>query len=189
VVLRDVGDERDRAILEDTYCAQRGEGDNLVNWPHCDKESARREVKRRRTVFDVAPLLEMPSHDLFRLGPRTGFLDAPDVERAVLSSESADAAHVIAIVGKLVAREAVLARIGQRAFRIRERMQVLALPAVGTTSAGKEETAVAYAGRVCARQAGVFLDVAPRLGFRLAAEIQHHKREGKRHGQKNTYLE
>lgn len=121
-------------------------------------------------MFDVAPLLEMSPHDLFRLGPRAGLLDAPDVERAVLSGESADAAHVVAIVGKLVARETVLARIGQRAFRIRERMQVLALPAVGTASAGKEETAVAYAGRVCARQAGVFLDAAPRLGFRLAAE-------------------
>ena len=68
-------------------------------------------------------------------------------------------------------------------------MQVLALPAVGTASAGKEETAVTYAGRVCARQAGVFLDVAPRLGFRLAADIQHHKREGKNHGQRSTHLE
>ena len=67
-------------------------------------------------MFDLAPLLEMSSHDFFRLGPRAGLLDAPDVERAVLSSECADAAHVVAIVGKLVAREAVLARIGQRLF-------------------------------------------------------------------------
>jgi hypothetical protein len=126
--------------------------------------------KRERTVFDVAPLLEMSFHDLFRLGPRTRLFDAPDVERAVLPRERADATHVVAIVGKLVAREAVLARIGQRALWIRERVQVLALPAVGAAPAGKEETAVAYAGRVCARQAGIFLDAAPRLGFCLAAE-------------------
>jgi hypothetical protein len=126
--------------------------------------------KTIRTVFYVAPLLEMSSHDLFRLGPRARLFDAPDVERAVLTGERADATHVVAIVSKLVAREAVLARVGQRAFRIGERVQVLALPAIGTAPASKEETVITHAGRVCAREAGVFLDVASRLGFRLAAE-------------------
>jgi hypothetical protein len=86
-----------------------------------------------------------------------------------LSRESADTAHVVTIVGELVARKAVLARIGQRAFWVRERVQVLALPAVGAASSGKEETTVAYAGRVCARQAGIFLDAATRLGFCFTA--------------------
>jgi hypothetical protein len=121
-------------------------------------------------VFDLAPLLEMSLHDFFRLRPRTRLFDAPNVERAVLSGESADATHVIAIVGELVAREAVFARIGQSTLRVWERVQVLALPAVGTAPAGKEETTVAHAGRVCACQPSVFLDIASRLGFRLAAE-------------------
>ena len=47
-------------------------------------------------------------------------------------------------------------------------MQVFALPAIGAAPAGKEETAVAYAGRVCARQASIFLDAATRLGFCFA---------------------
>ena len=78
--------------------------------------------KMGRTVFYLAPLLEMSSHNLFRLGPCTRLFDTPNVERAVLSRESPDATHVISIVRKLVAREAVLARIGQRPFRIRERV-------------------------------------------------------------------
>jgi len=71
-------------------------------------------------VFDVAPFLEMSLYDFFRLRTRARFFDTPDIKRAVLSCESTDTAHVITIVGKLVAREAVLARIGQRAFWIRE---------------------------------------------------------------------
>ena len=48
-------------------------------------------------------------------------------------------------------------------------MQVLALPATGTAPSGEEETAIAYAGCVCVRQAGVFLDAASRLRFCFAA--------------------
>jgi hypothetical protein len=147
--------------------------------------------KKRRTVFDLAPFLEMSSYDLFRLGPRARLFDAPYVKRAILTGESADAAHVVAVVGKLVAREAVLARIWQRAFRVRKGVQVLALPAVGTAPAGEEETAVAYARRVCARQAGVFFDVALRLGFRLAAEGYKStiRTRGRTFWPGNTYLE
>jgi len=122
-----------------------------------------------RTVFDLAPLLKMSSHNLFRLGPCTCLFDTPNVERAVLSRESADATHVISIIRKLVAREAVLARIGQRAFRIREGVQVFTLPAIRAAPASKEETTVTYARQVCARRAGIFLDVAARLRFCLAA--------------------
>jgi len=102
-------------------------------------------------VFNLAPLLKMTFHNLFSFGPCTCLFDTANVKRAVLSRESADATHVISIIRKLVAREAVLARIGQRAFRIRERVQVFALPAVGAAPASKEETAVTYACRVCAR--------------------------------------
>ena len=120
-------------------------------------------------MLDVAPLFEMSSHDLFRLGTRARLFDTPDVKCAVLSRESADTAHVIAVVGKLIARETVLARIRQRAFWVGERVQVLALPAIGAAPARKEETGVAHASRVCARQAGILLDVAARLRFCLAA--------------------
>ena len=104
-----------------------------------------------RTVFDLAPLLKMSSHDLFRLGPCTRLFDTPNVESrcAVLSRVSPDATHVISIVRKLVAREAVLARIRQRAFRIRERVQVFALPAIGAAPARKEETTVTDARSMC----------------------------------------
>ena len=89
-------------------------------------------------MFDLSPFLEMSSHDFFRLGSGTRLFDAPDVKRAVLSGERANTSHVVAIVGKLVARETVLTRIWQRAFRIRERVQVFAFPAVGAAPAGKE---------------------------------------------------
>jgi hypothetical protein len=89
----------------------------------------------RRTVFDVAPLLEMSSYDFFRLRTRASLFDTPDIKRSILSRKSADTTHVITVVGKLVAREAVLARIGQRAFGVRECVQVLALPSVGTAPA------------------------------------------------------
>jgi hypothetical protein len=118
-------------------------------------------------VFDVAPLLEMASHNLFRFSTRASLFDTPDIKRAVLSCKSADTTHVVTVVGKLVAREAVLTRIRQSAFWIRERVQVLALPSVGAAPAGKEETAIAHAGCVCARQASVFLDVAACLRFCL----------------------
>ena len=73
-------------------------------------------------MFDVAPFLEMSSYDLFRLSTNTRFFDTPDIKSAVLSCKSADTTHVITIVGKLVARKAVLARIGQRAFWVWERV-------------------------------------------------------------------
>ena len=120
-------------------------------------------------MFDVTPFLEMSSYDLFCLSTNARFFDTPDIKCTVLSCKSADTTHVVAIVGKLVARKAVLARIGQRAFWVRERVQVLTLPAIGTASAGKKETAIAYAGCVCARQAGIFLDAAARLRFCFAA--------------------
>ena len=124
---------------------------------------------RTRTVFDITPFLEMSSYDLFRLGTGARFLDTPDIKRAVLSCESTDTTHVITIVGKFVACEAVLARIGQRTFGVRERMQVFALPAIGTAPSGKKETTIAHAGRICARQASIFLDATARLGFCFAA--------------------
>ena len=73
-------------------------------------------------MFDLAPFLEMSSYDLFRLGTRARFFDTPNIKRAILSCKSTDTTHVITIIGKLVACEAVLARIGQRAFGVRERM-------------------------------------------------------------------
>lgn len=122
-------------------------------------------------MFDLAPFLEMSFYDFFRLRTRSRFFDTPNIKSAVLSCKSTDTTHVVAIVGKLVACKAVLARIGQRAFWVWERVQVLALPPIGTASAGKEETTVTYAGCVCARQAGIFLDVAARLRFCFTARL------------------
>jgi hypothetical protein len=142
----------------------------------------------RRTVFDVAPLLEMSSYDFFRLRTRASLFDTPDIKRSILSRKSADTTHVITVVGKLVAREAVLARIGQRAFGVRECVQVLALPSVGTAPARKEETAIAYSGCICASQSSVLLDIAARLRFCLT----RRKRSVNDMGQTepgNTYLE
>jgi hypothetical protein len=48
-------------------------------------------------------------------------------------------------------------------------MQVFALPAIGAAPSRKEETGIAHAGRICARQAGIFLNAAARLGFCFAA--------------------
>jgi hypothetical protein len=134
-----------------------------------------------RTVFDIAPFLEMSSYDLFSLGTCARFFDTSDIKRAVLSCESTDTTHVITIVGKLVACEAVLARIGQRTFRVRESMHVFALPAIGAAPSGKEETTIAHASRICARQASIFLDAATRLGFCFAAtdKLAHDARQTK----------
>ena len=70
-------------------------------------------------MLDVPPLLEVASHDFFRLCTRTGLFDTSNVKRAVLSRKRADTTHVVAIVRKFVARKAVLARIGQRLFWVR----------------------------------------------------------------------
>jgi hypothetical protein len=125
-----------------------------------------------RTVFDLAPLLEMSSYDLFCLRTRASLFDTPDIKRAVLSRKSADTTHVITVVGKLVACEAVLARIGQCTFWVRECVQVLALPSVGAAPARKKETAIAYSGCICASQPCILLDVAARLRFCLTRRIE-----------------
>ena len=111
----------------------------------------------------------MSSHDNLRLGSCARFFDTPDIKRAILSCKSTNTTHVITIVRKLVACEAILARIGQRAFGVRERMEIFALPAIGAASSGKKETTIAHTGRICARQASIFLDAAARLGFCFAA--------------------
>jgi hypothetical protein len=119
-------------------------------------------------VFDLAPFLEMSSYDLFCLRTCARFFDTPNIKRTVLSCESTDTTHVITIVGKFVAGEAVLARIGQCTFGVRERMQIFALPPIGAAPSSKKETTIAHAGRICARQPSIFLDAAARLGFCFA---------------------
>jgi hypothetical protein len=114
----------------------------------------------------------MSSYDLFRLRTRPSLFDTPDIKRAVLSRKSADPTHVITVIGKLVAREAVLARIGQSAFWVRECVQVLALPSVRAAPARKKETAIAYSGCICASQSSVLLDIAARLRFCLTRRKQ-----------------
>jgi hypothetical protein len=69
-------------------------------------------------------------------------------------------------------------------------VQVFALPTIGTAPASKEETAITYARRVCACQAGVFLDITTRLRFCLAAvDNLAHKTQLRKQHRRNTHLE
>ena len=109
----------------------------------------------------------MPPNDLLRLHTRARLLNAPDVQRAVLPLEAAHTAHVVTVVCELVAREAVLGRVGERRGRIWQHMPVFAFPAVGAAAACEEEAAVLVPRCVCPREAGVAFDVAAclRLDF------------------------
>lgn len=118
-----------------------------------------------RTLLDGTPLLEMPAHDLLRLRAHARLLNSPNIQRPVLPRERSDTTHIVSIVRELVTRKAVLGRLGVRVRRVGQLMPVLALPAVRAAAAREEETGVVVPRQVCTCQAGVLLDVAPRLGL------------------------
>ena len=123
----------------------------------------------RRTALDGTPFLKVSHDDLFRFLAVPCLLDSADVESAILPVEAADAAHVVPVVGKLVAGKTVLGAVRQGRGRIWDGVQVFTLPAVGTAAAREEETGVLDSGGIGAGEASVALDMAPSLGFYFAA--------------------
>jgi len=91
-------------------------------------------------------------------------LDTTNIEGSVLSVEAANTTHVIAIVGKLFAGEAVFGSVRRSRVRARETVQIFTLPAIRTASPGEEETDVFVAGGVGASKA--------RVGFNLTAGLR-----------------
>ena len=127
-------------------------------------------MNRGRTSLDLAPFLEMPYDNLLCLCTDACLLYPPNVKRAILSRERANAAHIVAIVGKLISRKAVFRRIGKRVCRVWKEVPVLALPTIRTASPGEEEAAVFHPGHVRPREACVAFDRAAGLGFCFADE-------------------
>ena len=105
----------------------------------------------------------MPLNNFFGLRSVPRLPDSSDIECSILPRETAHATHVVPIVCKLAAGEAILGSIGEHGFGNGESMEIVALVAVGTASSRKEEAAVLDAGRVGSREARVPLDVASRL--------------------------
>ena len=123
----------------------------------------------RRTLFNLAPLLEMSPYNLLCLRASPCFLYPTDVKRAVLPLEATDTAHIVSVVRKLVSRKAVLGGIGQRSGRVGKHVEVFAFPAVRTAPTGEEQAAVLDPSGICSSQAGVALDVTACLGLCFAA--------------------
>ena len=142
----------------------------------------------RRTLFNLAPLLEMSPYNILCLCYSPCFLYPTDVKRAVLPLEAAHTAHVVTVVCELVAREAVLGRVGQRRGRIWQHMPVFAFPAVGAAAAREEEAAVLVPRCVCPREAGVAFDVAACLGLDLTV-VRHimSSQKGEKYAMERTW--
>lgn len=93
-------------------------------------------------------------------------VDPTDVDGAVDTGEAADTAHVVAVVGELVAAEAVDVGV-EEVVDVGEAVQVLTVLAAGADAAGEEEAEVGAGDLVGAREPTVSRDVAPPLGRRL----------------------
>lgn len=110
----------------------------------------------------------MPPDDLLCLHTRSRFLDAPDVQRAVLPLKAAHATHVVAVIRKLIAREAVLGRVRKRGGCVRKCVPIFTFPAVWTAATREEDAAILVPRCVCPREARVAFDIAARLGLYFA---------------------
>lgn len=117
------------------------------------------------TPLDVAPFSKMSDDDFLGFGSSACLLDTTDIESSVLSVEAADTTHVIAIVGKLFAGEAIFGSVRRSRVWARETVQIFTLPAIGTASSGKEETDVFVAGGVGASEARVEFYLTAGLRF------------------------
>jgi len=107
----------------------------------------------------------MSDDDFLGFWSSTRLLDTTDIEGSVLSVEAANTTHVIAIVGKLFAGEAVFGSVRRSRVRARETVQIFTLPTIGTTSPGKKETNVFVAGSVGASEARVEFNLTAGLRF------------------------
>lgn len=86
-------------------------------------------------------------------------VDAADVQRAVLAHETADAAHVVAVVAVLVAPEAVDVGV-EHVEDSRQPMQVLAFVTLGAQTACEEQAEETPRRLVGRRPTRVVADVA-----------------------------
>lgn len=107
-------------------------------------------------ALNGAPFGEVPRDDLLDV---VGDVDAADVDGAVLAQEGADAAHVVAVVGVLLAPEDVDVRV-VHVVDPREAVQVLALAPLRAEAAREEEAEEGAVYAVGFRVPGVFGDVA-----------------------------
>jgi hypothetical protein len=119
----------------------------------------------------------MAPDDLLGLDAVARLLDSADVQGAVLAIEAADTAHIIAVVSKLVAGEAVLGRFGKRGVGVGERMEELALPAVRAAPAREEDTDVFHPCRIGAGKPCVAFEGAAGLGFSFTALRERRQEE------------
>lgn len=112
----------------------------------------------------------MPLDHFLSFRPCACFFDTTNIQGPILSREGTHTTHIISVVGELVASEAVLRCVGESGERVRECVEVFALPSVRTASAREEQAAVLHSRRVRTSQACVLLDVASRLGLDFAAQ-------------------
>lgn len=112
--------------------------------------------------------LEMSPNDFLRLEAIPCLFNPSNVESTIHPVEATHTTHVVTIVCEFVARETVFGTVRQRVLWVGETVQIFAFPTIWATSTGEEEAAVLHSSHVGAGQAGVFLDVASRLGFYFA---------------------
>jgi len=110
----------------------------------------------------------MSADNLFRFWTWTGFLDSPNVQGAVLALKRAHTAHIIPIVGELVASEAVLGSLWSLLSRVRELVEIVAFVPIRATSTSEEEAVVLISSLVRPCPTSITLDIASGLGFCFA---------------------
>jgi hypothetical protein len=115
-------------------------------------------------ALNLTPFLHMPGDNLFNI---IGGMYAPNVQRPILALECAHTAHVVAVIGMLVAPKAVDVR-REEVGGGGQAMQVLAVDALGANAACEEEAEVGAGGLVGFSVAAVFGDVAASLSGGLA---------------------
>ena len=110
-------------------------------------------VKTKLAPFNVTPFSKMSDYNFLCFWSGTCLLDTTDIEGSVLSVETANTTHIITIVGKFFAGEAIFGSVGKSSVRTRETMEIFTLPAIGATSTRKKETEVFVAGGVSTSEA------------------------------------
>lgn len=72
-----------------------------------------------RTSFNITPFPKVPKNHFLRFLPVSSLFDSANVECPILPVKASNTTHIVSIVGKFVASEAVLGTIRHRLFRIR----------------------------------------------------------------------
>lgn len=124
------------------------------------------------TPLNVTPFSKMSDDDFLGFWSSACLLDTTDIEGSVLSVEATNTTHIIAIVGKLFAGEAIFGSVWRSRVRARKTVQIFTLPAIGTASPGKEETDVFVAGGVGASEARVEFNLTAGLRFCFTGRVR-----------------